>query len=236
MDDATERQRRYYADTAGRYDEMHLHGGEDEHYFALSFLSGMIPHFGIRSVLDVGAGTGRSVAWLKAHSPELTIVGVEPVDALREAGHAKGLRADELIAGDGNALAFADGAFDLVCAFGVLHHVPDPARVVGEMLRVAKKAILISDSNNFGQGSVAARAFKQTLNAFGLWPAFNYARTKGKRYQINDGDGLFYSYSVFNNLPQIQDACRIVHVVNTKNTSVSHYRNADHAAVLGVKA
>jgi ubiquinone/menaquinone biosynthesis C-methylase UbiE len=234
MNEAVQIQREYYTQTASQYDDMHLHQ-DDEHYFALSFLSAMIGHFGIRSILDVGAGTGRTVMWLKNHFPDLVVKGVEPVDALREQGYKKGLRKDELLGGDGNKLQFRDGEFDLVCEFGVLHHVPKPAIVVGEMLRVAKKGVLISDSNNFGQGSFFSRTFKQALDAFGLWPAYNFVRTKGKRYQINEGDGLFYSYSVFNNIEQIKRVCRIVHVINTKNTSYNHYKTAEHVAVLGIK-
>lgn len=38
-------------------------------------------------ILDVGAGTGRDAAWFASHSH--TVLAVEPVDALREAGMAK---------------------------------------------------------------------------------------------------------------------------------------------------
>ena len=234
METAFQIQRNYYSETADRYDQMHLHE-DDEHYFALQFMSSMIMVLGVRSILDVGAGTGRTIAWLKERFPTLTIKGIEPVDALREVGYKKGLGKDELMPGDGNSLDFEDGSFDLVCEFGVLHHVPEPRQVVKEMLRTAKTAIFISDSNNLAQGSTLTRFFKQILDAFRLWRAFNLVRTKGKRYQINEGDGVFYSYSVYNNFWQIEEACRIVHVLNTKNTSVNHYRSAVHVALLGLK-
>jgi hypothetical protein len=35
------------------------------------------------------------------------------------------------------------------------------------------------------------------LYSTGWWEAFNFARTRGKRCQISEGDGLFYSYSVY---------------------------------------
>ena len=59
-------------------------------------------------------------------------------------------------------------ALDAVCAFGVMHHVKRPAIVVGEMMRVARRAIFISDSNRFGQGSMPARRVKLLLWRFGL--------------------------------------------------------------------
>jgi len=41
------------------------------------------------------------------------------------------------------------------------------------------------------------RLFKLFLYKMGLWGAFNFVRTRGKHYQISEGDGLFYSYSVY---------------------------------------
>jgi SAM-dependent methyltransferase len=102
-----------------------------------------------------------------------------------------------LLQGSGDALPFADNSFDAVSEFSTLHHVADPNAVVKEMLRVARKTVVLVDSNRFGQGSLPARLFKLFLYKINLWNAFNFIRTRGKRYQISDGDGLFYSYSVY---------------------------------------
>lgn len=226
-------QRAYYKSTARRYDAAHVHE-KDEHYLALRFLDAAIDYYGITSVLDVGAGTGRVALYLKAKHPALKIVSVEPVKELREVGHAKGLSEAELIAGDATKLQFADGAFDLVCEIGILHHVRDPAAVVAEMLRVAKVGIFISDSNNFGQGSFLLRAVKQFLHALGLWKAANWIKTMGKGYQITEGDGLAYSYSVFKNYDQIARVCR-THILNTAPAGINPYRTAPLVALLGIK-
>ena len=227
-------QRKYYADTAAKYDSMQI-SERDEHQFALAILSAMIEYHGIRSVLDVGSGTGRALRYLQARHPGVRFVGIEPVDALRKVGHSAGLSSDELRDGDVNALQAADGEFDLVCEFAVLHHVPKPSQAVGEMLRVARKAIFISDANNFGQGGRLARFIKQAINALGLWRAFDYVRTGGKGYHISAGDGLFYSYSVYNNYEQIRAACRTVHQFNTVDACLSLRDSAPLVALLGLK-
>lgn len=226
-------QRAYYESTARKYDAAHVHE-KDEHYFALRFLEAAIGQYGIASVLDVGAGTGRVACYLKEKYPALRVVSIEPVKALREVGHSKGLTEEELIEGDATRLQFPDGAFDLVCEFGILHHVKNPTSVVAEMLRVGKVGIFISDSNNFGQGSCAARATKQFLNALGLWRIADWVKTKGKGYEITEGDGLAYSYSVFNNYAQIARACR-THIFNTEPAGINPYRTASHVALLGIK-
>lgn len=227
-------QRNYYAETAAKYDAMQL-SEHDEHQFALAILSAMIEYHGIRSVLDVGSGTGRALRYLKSRHPGVRFVGIEPVEALRQVGHAAGLAEQELLAGDVNALAFADGEFDLVCEFAMLHHVPRPAQAVAEMLRVARRAIFISDANNFGQGGPLARALKQALAAVGLWRAFDRLRTGGKGYHVSAGDGLFYSYSVFNDYRQIRAACAVVHCFNTVDAAPDLRRSAAQVALFGLK-
>jgi ubiquinone/menaquinone biosynthesis C-methylase UbiE len=226
-------QRAYYKSAAQSYDAGHVRE-KDEHFFALRFLEAAIDQYGITSVLDVGAGTGRVAHYLKAKRPALRIVSVEPVKELREVGHAKGLTDAELIEGDATKLQFADGAFDLVCEFGILHHVRHPETVIAEMMRVAKVGIFISDSNNFGRGSPLSRAIKQFLDALGLWRIADWVKTKGKGYEITEGDGLAYSYSVFNNYAQIAQVCR-THIVNTEPAGINPYRTAPHIALLGIK-
>src|ERR1035441_7036703 len=96
-------QRNYYAKTATQYDDMH--DLEDKpHLLALHLLAGYIEFHGIRSVLDVGAGTGRAMLWLHRRFPELVVKGIEPVQALREVGFAKGISRGDLVPGDAYSL------------------------------------------------------------------------------------------------------------------------------------
>ena len=131
-------------------------------------------------------------------------------------------------------LAFADGSFDLVCEFGALHHIPRPELAISEMLRVARKAIFVCDSNNFGQGGKFSRFLKQAINAVGLWPAANLIKTKGKGYTLSDGDGVTYSYSVFTNYKQISKGCESVYLLNTSSSGPNLYRTSSHIALLGI--
>jgi hypothetical protein len=103
------------------------------------------------------------------------------------------------------------------------------------MLRVASKAVFISDSNNFGQGGFLGRTVKQTLRSLRLWPLADFVKTRGKGYLISEGDGLAYSYSVFSNYEQISASCQSVHVLNTVPAGKNPYRSASHVALLGIK-
>lgn len=236
MGDTINIQNKYYQDAADKYDIMHMNENVDpEHGLAFYFMCSIIEKLNIKSVLDVGAGTGRVIIDLQKKYPYLRIVGIEPVAALREQGYKKGILNNVLIDGDGKKIDFPEKHFDLVCAFGILHHIDKPDIVIREMLRVSVMAIFISDSNNFGQGDRILRFVKQAINALGLWNAYNFIRTKGKKYQISEGDGLFYSYSLFNNFSLIKKNCKSVHLLNTRDAGINPYRTASHAALLGLK-
>ena len=101
---------------------------------------------------------------------------------------------------------------------------------------MAKRAIFISDANNFGQGPAPVRAVKQIANSLGLWTLLDFIKSRGKGYILSEGDGLSYSYSVFNNYSQIRRACESVHLLNTMDAGVNPYKTAASVALLGIKA
>lgn len=227
-------QRSYYARTAQQYEDLHVRE-HDEHGLALAWLAGLSEHFGARSVLDVGCGTGRALRYLKARQPQLQITGIEPSAELRAVGHAAGIGVDELVAGDATHLAFADNSFDIVCEFGVLHHLERPRLAVAEMLRVARIGIFISDDNHFAAGSLLGRRVKRGLNSLGLWKAAYRLRTGGKGYRISEGDGLSYPYSVFDDLAFVRAQCGAVQLANTADGGPDLYATAAHVALFGRK-
>lgn len=227
-------QRGYYARTSSSYETWHV-GERDEHSLALSVLEALIGHYQFHSALDVGAGTGRAVVRLREHLPGLRCVGVEPVAELRAIGYRKGLPSEALIPGDAMSLPFRDGEFEIVSEFGMLHHVPDPERAVAEMFRVASKGVFISDSNNFGQGSFLARVAKNILRVGFLWPLADFLKTRGRGFTVSDGDGLAYSYSVFNNQTQIRTYSSTVHLFNTAGGWGNPIWSHPHICLLAIK-
>jgi ubiquinone/menaquinone biosynthesis C-methylase UbiE len=197
LEEAVAIQRRYYSETAAKYEQMHAHEG-DESAFNARFIEALLQMLGAESVLGVGTATGYRLQDLRNALPNAFLCGVEPVDALLGIARRNDvLSSGALIRGTGLALPFADKSFAVVCEFAILHHVQQPDVVVKEMLRVAKKAVVISDSNRFGQGGAIARIAKLTMYKTKTWRAFDWLRTKGKGYRITDGDGVCYSHSVY---------------------------------------
>src|SRR5215469_6031836 len=221
-DAAVQLQRRYYTETAASYDTMHARESVDSPY-CLALVSAVLRMLKIQSLLDVGSATGRGLRDFAAALPGTLVCGVEPVAALVQEGVVAGVtKSIPLLQASGDALPFADESFDAVSEFSILHHVPDPAVVVQEMLRVSRRVVVIADSNRFGQGSWPAKLFKLFLYKVGLWNAFNFVRTRGKRYQVSEGDGVFYSYSVYDSYNQIARWATRIFVLPS---SISHSRS-----------
>jgi len=182
--------------------------------------------------LDVGAGTGRAVKLLRETLPQSRVLGVEPVSELRLQGHANGLSTDALVEGDALNLSFRDEEFDWVIETGVLHHIRDFRKAVREMCRVARVGVMISDANNIGQGSATARAIKYAVKSIGLWPAVNFVQTRGKNYKYSEGDGVFYSFCVFDCIDIVRKKFPTIHFMNTETSSPSLYRTAGQVMLL----
>jgi ubiquinone/menaquinone biosynthesis C-methylase UbiE len=206
-----QQQRDYYARTSLQYDCMHLRSG-DEHFVGLEYAAALLHVVRAKTVLDVGSGTGRAIRFLRKRRPDLDVEGVEPVAELRQEALRHGVLLHE---GAGEELPFEDDSFDVVIASGVMHHLPDPAAVIGEMTRVARLGVMISDTNRFSQRSKAAGLLKMAIYHLGLWQIFELFRTRGRGYLSSEGDGIFYSYSIFDSIPKLQEWADTVFVIPT---------------------
>src|SRR5262249_57442920 len=81
-----------------------------------------IPWRGLR-VLDAGCGMGRWLHFVRREGAE--VVGMDVSPAIDVVARREGLEAN-LVQADLRYPPFAEGAFDLVYSFGVVHHLEDP--------------------------------------------------------------------------------------------------------------
>jgi SAM-dependent methyltransferase len=211
--DPVAEQRRYYAETAADYDEMH---GRAEHIEALDHALGFLRRIEARTVLDTGCGTGLAMRYLAERMPELELRGNDPSpELLAIASERYGISPEHLDQAESESLPYGDGSFDAVVETGVLHHVPDPDAVIREMLRVARMAIFISDDNTFGLGKLPARVAKLGLSKAGMLDRVNRRRRGGHDWYYTPGDGVAWSYSVLDSLPMLREACAEVVFIPT---------------------
>jgi ubiquinone/menaquinone biosynthesis C-methylase UbiE len=225
----------HFARVANVYDE-NIHN--DEHELSLRLISVYVERLHLTSALDVGTGTGRGLQYFLSHHPTLRLYAIEPVDEMRQQAIAKGIPAELIGGGVGQQLPFPDNSFDAVTAFGVMHHAERPADIIKEMCRVAKRAVFVSDSNRFGQGSKAARLIKLVSWQSGFWPLLNLINTRGKGHHISESDGLFYSYSVYDNLRQLSEWANqvaLIPIQSSGRSALNPLLTASHILVAAVK-
>ncbi len=105
---------------------------------------------GGRRLLDVGCGSGASLAALEAIGA-LNPIGIDP--RLPDLPPGQGWAA-RLAPGDGAALAFAEASFDALVFFFSLHHIPQPARALSEAARVLRPGGLACFVEPIAEGSM----------------------------------------------------------------------------------
>lgn len=101
---------------------------------------------GVRSVLDVGAGSGFSSAYYPA--------GIRVVACDYASGMIEDNPVHDRLRATADALPFADGTFDLATCWELLHHLPDPPAAIREMVRVARRRVVIFEPNRINPGHV----------------------------------------------------------------------------------
>ncbi len=88
-------------------------------------------------LLDVGTGDGQIAAKIGARRPGVTVEGVDIMR--RPTTHIP------VALFDGTTIPHPDNSFDAVSFVDVLHHTDNPAQLITEAARVARKAVLIKD-------------------------------------------------------------------------------------------
>jgi SAM-dependent methyltransferase len=100
---------------------------------------------GGETVLDVGCGDGSIAQAIMTLKPDLSFQGIDVL--LRPQS------AIPVTVYDGDHIPFADKSFDWVTIVDVLHHTDDPARVLAECARVARRGVIIKDHLREGLGA-----------------------------------------------------------------------------------
>jgi SAM-dependent methyltransferase len=91
-----------------------------------------------RTVVDVGGGAGWFTEAFQAHGARCILVEPDRDELFSRKTVPAGA-----VLGDGLRLPVTDGAADIAFSSNVLEHVPDPMRLIGEMIRVTRPGGLI---------------------------------------------------------------------------------------------
>lgn len=105
----------------------------------LSHISPLLGNLAVpANILDFGCGDGWFTFQVGKLLPNAKLTAID-------VKHRDGVMVEPMIYSPGEPLPFADASFDLVYAIDVLHHCDSPARYLDELVRVARRFILIKD-------------------------------------------------------------------------------------------
>ncbi|MGQ0733649.1 MAG: ArsR/SmtB family transcription factor [Acidobacteriota bacterium] len=125
----------FFSSAAGQWDRLRAElFGESFHVHALL---GLLDPASVAG--DLGCGTGQLAALLAPHVAQVVAVDGSPEMLQAARGRLGGAGNVEVRLGSLEALPVDDGQLDLAVMALVLHHVPDPARALGECARVLRR-------------------------------------------------------------------------------------------------
>lgn len=117
-------------------------------------------------MLELGPGPGAATAWLRHRVGRLVALELDPDSADRLAVEYDGTNV-EVVAGDCCRAPFADGSFDSVGTFTMLHHLPSTAAqyaTLGEAVRVLRPGGLLVGSDSLASPELHAFHAGDTYN------------------------------------------------------------------------
>ena len=125
-----------------------------------------------KRMLEVGVGLGTDFTRFVRAGADATGVDLTEasVEAVRERLALEGLTANLRVA-DAENLPFADGEFELVYSWGVLHHTPDTERALAEVRRVLRPG---------GEARIMLYS-RRSWVALGVW--LRYGVLRGRPWQ-----------------------------------------------------
>jgi ubiquinone/menaquinone biosynthesis C-methylase UbiE len=122
--------------------------------------------------LDVGCGTGNLTRQLLNRGADVTAADLSPkllAEVKRRYGDSGRLTLQQLNGRDLQPLA--DGTFDMVITYSVLHHIPDYASLVREMARVTRPGGVVVIDHERTNASWQSPDYRRFLSEAVVWPA-----------------------------------------------------------------
>ena len=126
------------------------------------------------TVLDVGSGDGLLAKKVESERSDLRMLGVDVL--VRPRTHIPVRQFDGIL------LPFADGAFDTVMMVDVLHHADDQEALLTEVVRVAKRAVVIKDHTADGFLANSTLRFMDWVGNARHGVSLPYAYWSGERW------------------------------------------------------
>jgi ubiquinone/menaquinone biosynthesis C-methylase UbiE len=105
-------------------------------------------------ILEIGTGSGHMALALAQKGFKITSIDIDKKGQKSALARLQAENLQRLVSlrkMNAERLGFKDNSFDYVISVNFLHHAADPVKCVKEMIRVAKKELIIADINKNGE-------------------------------------------------------------------------------------
>lgn len=143
---------------------------ENEHFYDLAFdyLMTVYGPTDADAVLDAGCGTGTKTVHLAKRGYTVVAVDISDsvLDMAREVSAQKGYQDGiTYMSEDVTDLSFQDGQFGRILCWGVLMHVPDVEKAIGELARITRPGgtIVVSEGNMRSLQAIGIHSLKKIV-------------------------------------------------------------------------
>jgi ubiquinone/menaquinone biosynthesis C-methylase UbiE len=193
----------YYARTASQYNAWHYDPTNNQsHNYAVRETFALMKKLGAKTLLDVCCGTGRTIK--EGLAAGIDVRGIDISKDLIEAGIRElNVPADRFDHGDATCLPYGDQSYDFVCILGALHHTVRPRAIVAELLRVARRGLVISDEANNWMGGTKSLLIRMGIFDPVYRMIFRRAPRQHRRLVTTDKDGPAYVFSIEEVIPMV---------------------------------
>ncbi len=196
--------KQYYRRTALNYNAWHCNFSDDgSHNYGVKEVLQLLAQDKHNTLLDVACGTGRCIK--KALEAGFDARGIDICpDLLSVAEKELHIPKELLYCGDATQLPFPDNSFDVSCILGALHHSAMPHTIISEMIRVTRRALVVSDEANHLHGGV-----RQILMALGIFGPiyrllFRREPKTVRRGGTSETDGPTFDFTIEEIIPTLK--------------------------------
>jgi SAM-dependent methyltransferase len=165
------------------------HPDTRRHYELLASSDGLLDYLRPASLVSIGDNLGRDAGYFKKRYPDCKCIATDlHADGIQQAA-TEGY-VDMVLSADVEHLPFEDNSIDCVIAKEAFHHWPRPMLGLYEMLRVAKKAVLLIEPND---------VFNSNASTFADSDGYRdeYEKVGNYKYQISLRELLKVSWSLY---------------------------------------
>jgi SAM-dependent methyltransferase len=97
----------------------------------------------VRNMLVLGPGSGKEVEQFAAKNPECQLHFLEASKNFQQLLRERFVGSSVVLPQYSGDIALADNSQDVVCAFSVLHHIPNVSKVISELGRITQRGGLL---------------------------------------------------------------------------------------------